>query len=91
MRRRRLIVRFRIGVTDTLMGMGHLAFDDFFWIGAVIGVSVICEAGPGAVFAGFYGVQPGGIDRQPRGGVKIVDEGLNGPQVRSATCQGWNC
>ena len=45
------------------MGMGHVAFDDFVWIGAVIGVSVIYEAGPGDVFSGFYGGKPGGIDR----------------------------
>ena len=40
-----------------------MAFDDFVWLGAVIGVSVIYEAGPGAVFAGFYGSKSGGIDR----------------------------
>ena len=61
--RRRLIVGFRLGVTDTLMGMGHVVFYGFVWIGALIGVSVICEAGPGAVVVGFYGGQPGGIDR----------------------------
>ena len=59
------------------MGMGHVYFDGFVWIGALIGVSVICKAGPGAVVAEFYFVQAGGIDREPRGGVKIVDEGLN--------------
>ena len=53
--RRRLIVGFRLGGIDTLMVMGHLAFDGFVWIGALIGASVICEAGPGSVVAGFYG------------------------------------
>ena len=75
--RRRLIVGFRFGGTDTLMGMGHVDFYGFVCIGALIGVSVICEAGPGAVVAGFYFFRLGGIDREPRGGVKIVDEGLN--------------
>ena len=75
--RRKLIVGFRLGGTDTLMGMVHVAFDGFVWLGAVIGVSVICEAGPGAVVSGFYGGQPGGLDGEPRGGVKIVDEGLD--------------
>ena len=75
--RRRLIVGFRLGGIDTLMGMGRLAFYGFVWIGALIGVSVICEAGPGAVVAGFYFFQPGGIDGEPRGGVEIVDEGLD--------------
>ena len=75
--RRKLIVGFRFGGIDTLMGLGNLDFDSFVRIGALIGVSVICEAGPGAVVAGFYFVQSGGIDGEPRGGVKIVDEGLN--------------
>ena len=74
---KRLIFGFRLGVSDTLMGMGHLAFDGFVWIGALIGVSVICEAGPGAVVDSFYGSQPGGIDEEPRGVAKIVDEGLS--------------
>ena len=54
-----------------------MSFDGFVWLGAVIGVSIICEARPGAAVAGFYGGQPGGIDEEPRGGVKIVDEGLD--------------
>ena len=53
-KRRRLIFGFRIGGTDALMGMGHVAFYGFVWLRPVIGVSVICEAGPGAVVAGFY-------------------------------------
>ena len=53
--RRRLIVGFRLGGIYTLMVLGHVSFDGFVWLGALIGVSVICEAGPGAVVAGFYG------------------------------------
>ena len=59
------------------MGMGHVAFYGFVWLGALIGVSVICEAGPEAVVAEFYFSQPGGNDREPRGSVEIVDEGLS--------------
>ena len=59
------------------MGMGHVSFDGFVWLGALIGVSVIYEARPGAVATGFYGGQPGGLDGEPKGEVKIVDEGLN--------------
>ena len=39
-----------------------MSFDGFVWLGAVIGVSVICEARPGAVVTVFYGGQPGGLD-----------------------------
>ena len=76
-RRRRLIVGFMLGGKDALMGLGHVAFDGFIWIGSVIGGSVICESGPGAVVASFYGGQTDGIDGELRGGVKIVDEGLD--------------
>ena len=41
---KRLIVGFRLGGIDTLMGLGHVSFDGFVWLGAVVGVSVICEA-----------------------------------------------
>ena len=50
---RRLSVGFRLGGIDTLMGMGHVYFDGFVWLGAVIGVSIICEARPGAVVTVF--------------------------------------
>ena len=59
------------------MGLGHVSFDGFVWLGEIIGVSVIYEAGPGAVVASFYGGQPGGLDGEPRGGMKIVDEVLD--------------
>ena len=59
------------------MGLGHVSFDGFVWLGAVTGVSVICEARPGALVSRFYGGHPGGLDREPRGGVRIVNDGLS--------------
>ena len=53
---------FRLGVIDTMMGLGHVYFDGFLWLGAVIGVSVIREARPGALVSGFHGGPPGGLD-----------------------------
>ena len=69
-----MIVVIRIDETDVLTVLGNVEFDGFVWIGAVLGGSGIREAGPGAVVDSFYGYRPGGLEGEPGGGMKIVDE-----------------